>query len=289
MNVRIVDVNGVRTRYLFEGSGYPLVLVHGAGLSGDSWMRNIDALAQDFFVVAPDTLGHGFTESGDYVEGPPHPHIVDHLIALIDILGIDRLAIAGSSFGALISALVYFKLPRRVEKLIVVSSGSMFNTEDDLRTGLPKAYRNGLSAYTNPSLENCRRRLANIFYDAAKVPEEMMLVQMTSYALPGALEAYGRRMRGMMDLEASRPYRILDRVEEITIPTLVLWGRQDPRGIFARALDAVKRLPDGRLVAFDKCGHHPHLEHPREFNELVRQFVRGEPLAVAAEQVQIVG
>jgi 2-hydroxy-6-oxonona-2,4-dienedioate hydrolase len=92
-----------------------------------------------------------------------------------------------------------------------------------------------------------------------------------------------------MDLEASRPYRILDRVEEITIPTLVLWGRQDPRGIFARALDAVKRLPDGRLVAFDKCGHHPHLEHPREFNELVRQFVRGEPLAVAAEQVQIVG
>src|SRR5262245_56562560 len=261
MIVKVVDVDGVRTRYFYEGSGNPLVLVHGAGLSGDAWLRNVDALGRDFFVIAPDTLGHGFTESGRYHAGPPHPHIVDHLIALIDSLGIDRFAIAGSSFGALISAMVYFKLPERVKKIVIVGSGSTFNTEEDARQRLPDAYKNGLSAYLNPSLENCRRRMANIFHDPRKVPAELLLVQMTSYPMPGALKAYECRMRGMMDLEASRPYRVLDRVEEIRLPALVLWGRQDRRGIYARALEAVKRLPDARLVAFDRCGHYPHMEY----------------------------
>jgi pimeloyl-ACP methyl ester carboxylesterase len=238
--------------------------------------------------VAPDTLGHGFTESGEYRVGAPHPHIVDHLVSLIDSLGIDRFTIAGSSFGALIAALVYFKAPARVERLIIVGSGSTFNTEEDSRQRLPEAYKNGLGAYLNPSLETCRRRMANIFHDPTKVPEELLLVQMTSYAMPGALEAYERRMQGMMDLEASRPYRVLDRVEEIRVPTLVLWGRQDRRGIYERALEAVKRLPNARLVAFDRCGHYPHMEYPAEFNELVRQFLKGEPLRLEGDHLELV-
>jgi 4,5:9,10-diseco-3-hydroxy-5,9,17-trioxoandrosta-1(10),2-diene-4-oate hydrolase len=95
-------------------------------------------------------------------------------------------------------------------------------------------------------------------------------------------------MRGMMDLVASRPYRILERLEQLHLPTLIMWGRQDKRGIYERALEAVTRLPDGRLVAFDRCGHHPHLEHPKEFNELMRQFVKGESLGIAAPHVEIV-
>jgi pimeloyl-ACP methyl ester carboxylesterase len=288
MRAKFEDIAGVRTRYLVAGQGFPLLLVHGVGLSADSWLRNIEVLARDFLVVAPDTLGHGFSDSGDYRGGPPHPHIVKHLVALTRHLGIDRFAIAGSSFGALLSALVYFEAPARVEKLVIVGSGSAFNTEAELERTLAESFANGLSAYADPTLANCRRRMANICYDPAAVPEEMLLVQMTSYALPGVREAYERRMRGMMDLPACRPYRILERLEALRVPTLILWGRQDKRGIYDRALEAVRRLPDGRLVAFDRCGHHPHIEHPKEFNELVRQFVKGEPLGVAAPHVEIV-
>jgi pimeloyl-ACP methyl ester carboxylesterase len=214
--------------------------------------------------------------------------MVAHLLGLARHLGIDRFAIAGSSFGALLSALVYFEVPACVEKLVIVGSGSAFNTEVELERVLAESFANGLSAYAEPTLANCRRRMANICYDPASVPEEMLLVQMTSYALPGVREAYERRMRGMMDLTACRPYRILERLEAVHVPTLIVWGRQDKRGIYERALEAVRRLPNGRLVAFDRCGHHPHIEHPTEFNELVRQFVKGEALSVAAPHVEIV-
>ena len=288
MRVEFTSVNGIPTRFYREGDGYPVVLVHGAGLSADSWIRNIDALGKHFRVIAPDTLGHGYTDSGGYESGPPHPHIVEHLVGLVDQLGIDRFSIVGSSFGALMAALTYFRLPQRVEKLVVISSASAFNTEAEARERQPNAYKNGLAAFTNPTLAACRQRLANVFHDASKIPEELLVMQMTMYAMPGALESYERRFKGMMDIEATRPHRIVNRVEQIKVPALLLWGRQDPRGILARAQEAVRRLPNGKLVVFDRCGHHPHMEYPDAFNELVRQFITEQPLAHAAPQLEFV-
>ena len=50
------------------------MLVHGAGISADAWLRNVDALGKDFTVVAPDTLGQGFTGIGAFASGAPQPH-----------------------------------------------------------------------------------------------------------------------------------------------------------------------------------------------------------------------
>ena len=277
MRAKFVDVDGVQTRYLYEGSGYPLLLLHGAGLSADSWLRNIDGLSDDFFVCAPDLMGQGFTDSGDYQGGPPHPHTVAHLQRLADILKLEKFAVMGSSFGALIAGLLYFAMPERVEKLVLISSGSSFNPEEDLSRTLQEAFQNGISAIAEPSLETCRKRMARIFYEPALIPEELLLMQMTSYALPGVRESYEKRMRGMMDIEGSRPYRILERLEQIKVPTLAIFGRQDPRiSNPQRAEEAVKRLPQGRMIIFDRCGHQPHLEHPDKFNGLVRGFLKGK-------------
>src|SRR6476620_5133269 len=103
MRAAFIDVDGVRTRYLYEGSGPPLILLHGVGVSGDTFCRNIDALAAHFTVCAPDMLGHGFTDAVDYRGGPPQPHIVRHLGRLADLLGFQKYSVAGSSFGALIA------------------------------------------------------------------------------------------------------------------------------------------------------------------------------------------
>ena len=90
MRVKFTEVNGIPTRYHHEGSGYPLLLIHGVGVSGECWLRNIDALAEDFQVIAPDCIGTGFTGIGDWQGGPPHPYTVKHLIGLADQLGFDQ-------------------------------------------------------------------------------------------------------------------------------------------------------------------------------------------------------
>ena len=275
MQVKFVDINGVSTRYLFEGSGYPLLLLHGAGLLADSWLRNIPTLGQDFHVVAPDLLGHGFSGSGEHRNGPPQPHTVAHLCNLVDSLGINKFAVAGSSYGGLMAGLLYFAMPERVEKLIIVSSGSSFNTEEDSAVSLRESFKNGLSAITNPTFETCHARMSRIFYDPEKIPSELIMMQMTTYAMPGVREAYENRMNGMMELEAARPFRIRERLGQINVPTLVVLGKQDPRiKDYDKAVEVARELPKGTLVSFDKSGHLPHIEHPQKFNRLVKDFIK---------------
>lgn len=274
MRVKIEEVAGVRTRYYYEGTGVPLLLLHGGGVSSDAWVRNIDSLARSFRVIAPDLLGHGFTGTGQYAAGPPHPHIVEHLVALADHLGLEQFYVAGSSFGALIASLLYFRLPQRVRKLVVVSSGSFANSDEELAVAIAGAYENSRLAVIDPSAEDCRQRLANIFYSRDSIPEELITMQLTIAALPGIVEAFEARMKGMMDIAACRPYRILDRLEQFALPTLLVWGAEDRRGILSRAQEAAARMPDASLVAFARCKHHPHIEHPELFNELIRAFLR---------------
>ncbi|MBM3572094.1 MAG: alpha/beta hydrolase [Alphaproteobacteria bacterium] len=276
MRVSFADIKGIRTRYIHAGAGYPVMLLHGAGMSADCWLRNIDALARDFAVFAPDVLGQGFTGSGDYPGGPPHPFMVQHLVDFADWLGIDRFVPVGSSFGGLLAGLLYFRLPRRVEGLVFGSSGSVVHHEGD--SDLQNAYRNGLSAIENPTPENCRKRLERIFFDPAAVPDELVFMQATLYALPDARESYERRMCGMMQFEACRPYKIVERLEQIEVPTLLIWGRDDPRGRLDRAQEAARRIKGASLVAIERCKHHPHIEHPQRFNALVADFIR--PLAL---------
>lgn len=280
--MRIEEVGGVPTRYYHEGSGYPLLLVHGVGVTADTWLRNIDPLADEFAVYAPDLLDNGFTGQGSYTGGPPQPHMIAHLGAFADHLGLDEFAVCGSSFGGLLAALLHLQMPERVRRLILLSSGTLFNSEKELARTLSESYANGISAIADPSWESCQRRMERIVYDPATVPPEMIFAQLTLYALPGQREAYERRMTGLMDMEACRPFRVADRLEEIAAPTLMVWGRDDPRAVMARAEEAAMRIPDATLVVFEHCKHHPHVEQADRFNDLARRFLKGEALADAA-------
>jgi len=138
VRISFANIDGIKTRYLHEGSGTALLLIHGVGISGDMWLRNIDPLAEHGAVYAPDLLGHGFTDAIDLNGDPPQPHMVAHLGKLMDAVGAERYSIAGSSYGALLAALMYFDRPERVDKLILVGSGSAFHPPDEQEKRLEK-------------------------------------------------------------------------------------------------------------------------------------------------------
>jgi pimeloyl-ACP methyl ester carboxylesterase len=272
MRVSFIDVDGIRTRYYHEGSGHPVLLIHGLGISAESWLRNIDVLGKHFGVYAPDLLGHGFTDPVDFKGEAPQPQIVGHLLKFTDRLALRQYSAVGSSFGALIAALMYFERPERMRKLVLVGSGSTFRPGDQ---GLSMAsYQNATFALTNPTLENCRKRLANICHDPASVPDEFVVAQLTAYALPTALEAYERTARGLMNVELSRPYRVVERLEQIALPTLIITGREDVRAALKDTVEGHRRMPNAELVIFDQCGHLPMIEYPGRFNETVRGFLQ---------------
>lgn len=272
MRFEFADVDGANTRYLIAGEGSPIMLVHGVGMSADSWFWTVPALSQNFRVAAPDLLDNGFTGAGSYSGGPPHGHIVDHLLALADHLRFERFSLVGSSLGSLISLLTYFRAPERIDRMVLVGPAHLLGPPATDSDPLEASYKNGRSALLNPTYESCRARMGRAFFDPARVPDVLVAMQMMMYAQSNALEKFERRMAGLRSPEAAR-FTVHDRLGEIRIPTAVICGREDIRGPYAIVEKDAARIPDVRLIPYDGCGHWPHMELPEQFNRDVTAFL----------------
>ncbi len=182
------DIGGVSTRYLLGGERSPVLLLHGVGLSASSWLWTVPGLASHHKVVAPDLLDNGFTGAGAYRGGPPQPYTVDHIIALADHLGLRRFSLVGSSLGAAFALLTYFKIPDRIDRIVLVGPSFVLAPPREGFDMFEGPYRNGLSALKDPSYETCRARMAHGFFDKTKVPNALIALQLVEYARPSARE-----------------------------------------------------------------------------------------------------
>jgi len=275
MRAFFINVGGVRSRFYAHGAGaYGVVMLHGVGVGADSFLWNLEALSAGRTAIAPDLLGYGLTGEGGYRDGPPHDGIVDHLVALVDQIGLERLCVIGSSFGSTIACLLALRLESRIDRLVLVGCGPALNDVPYLHDMYQKSFANGIAAMSDPTLERCQTRMRNLVYDPATVPAALPLMQLSLYGLPETRDRYERRMRGIMNLEALQKYDVVAQLRDIAAPTLVIWGRHDVRGDFVQAGRNVKNLRQGKMIVFENCGHLPYLEQPTEFNAAVEHFIK---------------
>jgi 2-hydroxymuconate-semialdehyde hydrolase len=277
MRIAFRTVNDALTRYYDAGAGYPIVLLHGTAMTAEVWIENIPVLARQNRVIAPDLLGCGFTEPGRYRGGPPHPHMLDHLTALFDELDLKSFVLGGSSFGALLALLLHLRMPERIPGLLLVSSGSAVNTDEQLERAYEGGRQNGRAVFENPSYENCIRRMRNIVGPDVVIPEALLFAQMTSYALPGALQSFEQRREALLDLDSWRAWRAQPHLDKITARTLAVFGSHDPRANLESAGRELAKIRDCTLLIFDNVRHYPQLENPQRFNKHVQTFLAALP------------
>jgi pimeloyl-ACP methyl ester carboxylesterase len=261
---------------LYAGTGPALFLLHGVGVGGSTFFRNIDELGKRYSVYAPDMLGHGFTDAVDFNGAPPQPATVRHLGLLADQLGLERYSVAGSSYGALIAALMWFDRPKRVDNLVLIGTGAVFHPAEEQERTLRNAAANASQALGDPTLDSCRKRLGAICYDPRAVPEEILLEQLSSYALPDRFDAYKATIAGLIATCSSAEHRVYTRLEQLKARTLILTGREDIRAQWRLHVEGRRRMPDARLLILEKCGHLPYIEQPQAFNTAVATFLAGE-------------
>jgi 2-hydroxy-6-oxonona-2,4-dienedioate hydrolase len=274
MRASFADIAGAQTRFFQHGRGdYGVLLIHGVGVGADSWLGNVEALGRERITIAPDLLGYGLTGEGNYREGPPHESMLHHLTELADHLHLRRLCLVGSSFGANIACHLALRLGARTDRLVLVGCGPALNSPTFLHAMYQQSLANGIAAMADPTLERCERRMCNLVFDPASIPPALPLIQLTLYGLPGTRDRYERRIRGIMSMEALLKYDVTSRLHEITAPTLVIWGRQDIRGQLEEAQHHAARLPRGKILVWDECGHLPYLEKPAQFNAAVEAFI----------------
>jgi 2-hydroxy-6-oxonona-2,4-dienedioate hydrolase len=276
MRALFVEAGGVRTRLLQAGAGPALLLVHGLGTTADRWLRNIDALAKQHAVYAPDLLGAGFSADPPERAPPPQAQHVEHLEALADALGLGEYAVIGSSYGGLLAVLLHLRNPARVTRLVIVGSGSALHPPVEQRATLEAARTNATRALESGTLEATRARMASLVFDAASTPTDTLLLQLVANAQPGRSEASRRTYDGLLASVDESEWQAYPRLEKITAPTLLITGRNDPRASWRRAEEAAARIPRCESRVYEQCGHAPMLEHPARFNAELAQFLSPE-------------
>ena len=171
MWVNFFEIDGISTRCLMAGDegSPPLLLIHGHDLTAEVWLANIDALGSDFRVIAPDSLGNGFTGPVDFGELPAIAARLDHLVKLANYLNLDRFHVCGSSYGALLATLLSFELSERVDRLVINGSASAFASDEDLANHQQRHHGSAREIlHSGPDLEYWRYRVSRSVFDSGE-------------------------------------------------------------------------------------------------------------------------
>jgi pimeloyl-ACP methyl ester carboxylesterase len=119
--VRVADVN---LHVVDEGSGPPVLLLHGFPDSSRLWRHQIPALVDaGFRAIAPDLRGFGESDKPTQMEAYSLPLVLEEIVRLLDALGIHRTNVVGHDWGAAIGWLLASHYPGRVYRLMAVSLG----------------------------------------------------------------------------------------------------------------------------------------------------------------------
>jgi len=270
---QFVQAGRFRVRYLTVGAiESPVILLHGLGASSDIWMHNIEALALQYRVYAPDLAGFGKSERP---ETPLTPYAyTQFLYDFMNALGIGKASLVASSFGGAIALLTAVMYPEKVERLVVVGSAG-FGREIawTLRAmSLPLIGE----ILTYPSRQGVRAFFRQAVYNPAVITSSFVNLYYGYFASPGFREYLLKLVRMMVDIHGVKAELVGPAVwnlRDITQPTLILWGDRDRIIPVELAYFAKKRIRGSELHIFKDCGHIPFYERPEEFNKLTREFL----------------
>ncbi len=257
-------LDNVRVHYLDQGSGPPLVLLHGLGSSTYSFRHNLPALSSRFRVVAPDMPGYGLSSRD--VPDLSLTAQARYLASFLDQLGIERASIAGHSMGGSVAQRFALMWPDRVDRLVLIAS----TTDEYMLRGAWASFMMApfvpffvTAVMHNPVLREQWVRRA--VHDSSYLTPEIR----ANYAQPGHIIGHVAAYQRLM-LHRRRDLPI--DVSAIKAPTLILWGDTDR----VVSLDHGRRLaaiPDSRLELISKAGHWVQEERAEEVNALISGFL----------------
>lgn len=287
---RVVDVDGIPTRYHVDGAGQPLVLLHGGYFgfpdSLDTWSANFAGLAERFRVYALDRVGQGFTGNpradGDYTED----FVLRHTARWLEVLGISDAHLVGHSRGGLLAARLALACQGFARSLVLISSASLAPDPEEPALQMSGFYAKlGIDDRLGPwTREQMRAEPEANSYSYTHITDGYLDRYLEISRRP-EFEEVRRKMREGLASEVYLPSlrraraETLRAIEERGLPCrcLCAWGMNDPSARLKEAgLPLYERIcrktPSAELHLFNRAGHYVYREHPRDFNELLSTF-----------------
>jgi pimeloyl-ACP methyl ester carboxylesterase len=270
-----LTVDGRRVRCRIDGSGPPVVLLHGLSRSLEDWTEQHDLLRDRFRVHSLDLPGSG----GSAPLAVPHTlsALADAVARFCDEVGITGpVHLAGNSLGGAVAMQLAVRDPARVASLVLVNSAG-FGREVALALRI-LAIRPLARVLLRPSRLSARRTTRALFHDPAHATEariaHTLALARESHAARVMLETL-RSLGGLRGVHPQWRTELLDAVATLPVPILVTWGDRDLILPVSHLAAARARLPRARTHLFVGCGHLPQVECAEEFSHLVTDFWTG--------------
>lgn len=267
--------HNIKTRYWQLGSGEPVLLVHGLGGYIENWENNIHALAENFNVTALDVVGFGRSAKPEIK--PTVKALAQFVADAMQSLNIESAQVIGHSLGGMISLQLALSHPERVRSLLLVSSGG-FGKDISATFKLLSIPVLG-KLLLKPSKAKIEQGLKVAFYDDNFITAERVERGFNMASIPGVVDAVYKTNRTNTGLGGIRPTTIdpiLNHLQDIRVPVMTLWGRQDKAVPIEHEQVASQKLPQHQSHIFDNCGHWPQIEHAEQFNRIVLEFLSSE-------------
>jgi pimeloyl-ACP methyl ester carboxylesterase len=268
--------------------GAPVILLHGFPDFWIGWRHQIEGLAAaGFRVIAPDQRGYNLSDKPRGIRRYTADKLVNDVAGVADALGLQRFHLVGHDWGGIVAWSFAATLPQRLDKLVILNAPH----PDAL---LPYALRSPLQLL---------RSSYAAFFQLPWLPETALstnrfaaLVQvLTSSSRAGAFtpediaeyrEAWGKSgaLTAMLNWYRALPYRPKLK-QQVTAPTLILWGMRDrflETGLAERSLSFCR---DGRLHTFPSATHWLQREEAPAVNSAISSFLQASPPSVAPPQL----
>ncbi|MFP4363503.1 MAG: alpha/beta fold hydrolase [Spirochaetia bacterium] len=266
-----MQVNGINVHYLdidIAGTEHTLVYIHGYSSCNLEATFFAEYLQNDMRIIAPDLPGCGYTDKPnvDYTTG----YFVEFVRDFIDELGIENYTLLGHSMGGKIASTFAYEYGDELNRLILMAPLGIEGEAGPFLTTLSNA---GLLVDVGLSLNNpafFRIGLENIiFYDPDNMPE-IMVPYFTNWLFT---EEAIRSVVSVTKHVIGYDY-VDELLSEIEVNTLIIWGVNDELLPYRYADEFHSRLPNSRLVSFDRCGHMPQVERSEDSARVISAFIR---------------
>lgn len=272
---RTVHLHGHRVDYRTGGEGPVVLLVHGMAGSSATWLPILDRLAPHVTYLAPDLPGHGRSDKprSDYSLGAHASFLRDLLAAL----GHDRATVVGQSLGGGIAMQFAYQYPERIERLVLVGAGGLGEEVNAvLRLLALPGVDLAMPLVFQPIFRDAASAIGSLLSRIGMRPAPATTEMWRAYASlvdPSTRTAFLHTLRAVIDLRGQRISAHDKLYLAQDLPTLVVWGEEDPIIPVSHAHAAVESLPGSRLELLDGLGHFPHVEDPDRFADVLLDFV----------------
>ena len=263
---RYIDVNGINTHYYEAGAGEALILLHGGGAGADSfgnWRGCLARFAVHYHVYAVDMVGFGCTDKPDpqdysYTQQARN----EHIIAVIETLGLASVNLIGNSMGGSTSMGVAIERPDLVNKLVLMgSAGVRAPITDELKSIMNYDY-------TTDGMLRIVRGLTNPDF---RFDEELVNYRHGLSIQDDTKRAYNAVMGWIR--EQGGLYYEEDYISRVTQETLVVNGKLDKVVPLSSAYKLLELIENSWGYILPGCGHWAMIEKPVEFTAATLSFL----------------